>query len=112
MQRPGSYQSFGHADDDKVILWVYKSGRLETRKGLGSDDHDTWWNMSAVSAFGRVHSKDGSLVVESRNAERQRRLASAIVNEFPGVRFWVWGRGWRGAKGMQEWWTHISGAVV
>lgn len=86
--------------------------RLETRAGTGADDHDAWWDMSAVLAFGRVCGKDGSLVIESRSRGRQRRLADALVDRFPGVRFWVWGRGWRGAKGMQEWWSHISGEAA
>lgn len=111
MRRPDSYQSFAHTPDDRVTLWVYMD-RLETRAGTGADDHDAWWDMSAVLAFGRVCGKDGSLVIESRSRGRQRRLADALVDRFPGVRFWVWGRGWRGAKGMQEWWSHISGEAA
>lgn len=108
MCRPESYQSFGHAPDDKVTLWVYRAGRLETRDGTGACDHDTWWDMSAVLAFGRVCGHDGSLVIESTARPPQRMLANALVGRFPGVRFWVWTHEWRGAKGMQEWWTHIS----
>ncbi len=108
MRRPDTYQSFGHARDDRVTLWVYKPSGLETRNGAGKNDHDDWWDMDAVSAFGRVCDNDGTVVVEMRGVHWQRRLADALVSRFPSVRFWVWGRGWRGAKGMQEWWTHIS----
>lgn len=110
MRRPDSYQFFGHATDDRVILWVYgRTGKLEMFVGIGADDHDAQWDMSVVLAFGRVRGKDGSLVVEFRNSARQRRLADALVDRFPGVKFWVWGHGWHGAKSIQEWWNHISG---
>lgn len=113
MHRPDSYQSFAHASDDKVTLWVYsRTGKLETFAGTGTDDHDARWDMSAVLAFGRVRGKDGSLVVEFKNAARQRRLADALVDRFHRVRFWVWGHGWYGAKSMQEWWVHISGEAA
>lgn len=112
MRRPDSYQSFGHAPDDRVTLWAYTAGRLEARVGVGDDDHDAWWDMGGVVAFGRIHGKDGSVVVESRRGRTQRRVAAALVGRFPGVRFWAWGRGWRGAKSMQEWWNHISGEVA
>lgn len=106
--RPDTYQSFGHAAADRVTLWAYGPSGLEARDGTGADNHDAWWDMDTVSAFGRVCGGTGSLVVEMQATRSQRRLGNALVGRFPSVKFWVWGRGWHGAKDMQEWWRGIS----
>jgi len=89
--RPLDYNDIGHYSGD-FRLWMYTDGRIVDTEGDGANGHTRWneyWAGNEASGRVDFETNEGSVVFSDDGERICLRIIDALVDKFPGIKFWV-----------------------
>jgi len=94
-----------------TIMWWYRDGRIFSKEAqLGKTHGDVGENISAWQGSGRIEFDKslGSIsFLGGRDSDVHKKVINAVISEFPGIKFYVFGvknRWWS----VQEYWDWLT----
>ncbi|MHA2279005.1 MAG: hypothetical protein ACXAC2_24765, partial [Candidatus Kariarchaeaceae archaeon] len=84
-----------------TIIWYYKDGKIEEQEEYG-----VHW-IEGEDAKGRieVNNNRGSIQFNNDNPHIQKRILNDLVNNYPGIRFAIYGSG--KPVSLQQYWETL-----